>query len=120
MRLCAILILIPSAACTAPLQSRMSEPVVHVNYGDLALTTAAGRAGLRLRVGAAAEDYCRDYSRDVLPTVSRAHRYRCLSQVRYLLTAEMPPLVRRAYARALREDSWRSNAATPASGPEPD
>lgn len=94
-------------ACAGWTPAISSEPAARVQYGDLALDRAEGRAALRDRVATAATDYCARHEREVTPDALRNDNFYCRERLRDTLVAEMPSDVRRAYAEALREAGIR-------------
>jgi len=101
MRMILLLPLVLPASCAAGMTP--IEPAAHVIYRDLALDSPAGRAELRERVTTAATAYCREREDQVTPQLLRHDRQYCLTALRDSIARDMPPAVRRAYARSRRE-----------------
>ena len=84
-----------------------SGPAARVFYGDLALESRAGRAELRQRVAAAAQEFCQRHGDDVTPGELRLDASYCLRMLHASIIDEMPSEVRRSYWRSLRETGLR-------------
>jgi UrcA family protein len=103
MRMTILLALVMLGACAARSPLPIAEPVARVFYGDIALGTPTGRAGLRERVADAARGFCAKHEEEITPDVLRNDKFYCFERVRDTLVAEMPREVRDAYRRALEE-----------------
>jgi UrcA family protein len=103
MRKIAPVALLLLASCAGATIDGWPEPTMRVDYGDLDLDGAGGRAELRRRVWQAVDALCRDHRDEVTPQVTRLLNAFCRTGARDTLVRAMSRPVRRAYNLALKE-----------------